>query len=717
MSIVYLENHRIFLLQTNKSTYAVHIDSQDRLLHLYWGPKLTDVRDLPTVENLRNCRKVEQAAPAVFLEYAGKDCRTDNWEGSSVVRSVLDITFADGTRNVELRYHSYTIDNETLTITLVDELFCLFVDLEYQLWPDMDLVGRRTRIRNCGEMPLTIDSVFSALWRLPRRGKYRLTHMSGSWGSEYRLMRQDVLNGEYLLESRSGLSGPQAVPFFMLDENGTATEQQGSVYFGTLQWSGNHKIIVEKDEFDFVHVRGGVSDYDFAWPLAAGEAFETPVFLAGWTNCGFGQASIALHDFQRKVLMRKEERERIMPVLFNPFGVFQEAIDEEKVLSLVDQVAALGIECYILDAGWFGYGVGLDYAKGIGDWKVNTIRFPNGLHKVADAIHDKGMLFGLWMEPETVHPDSELYRLHPDWILRYPAREPKIEHSRYILNFALDDVREYMLDVVCKLIDEYQLDYFKMDLCRSISESGSPLFPPEQQKTLNVRYVRNLYAFYNEIARRYPKLMIENCAGGGRRVDLGMIQFSGRINRSDNQDPLDILRIHEGFSHIMIPKLAGGGCHISRYANVTKRINGRSATLRFMAHVGMMGSLAVGENLLKCTQDELQEIAGYIARYKEIRRTICMGDCHRLASATDKPYAAFEYVMRDGAEAVLFVLGQFMHYSHTIVEPIRLYGLIEDAEYDVEEYGVHTGRGLMNAGLYIPLIGDMDSHVIHIRRK
>ena len=601
-----------------------------------------------------------------------------------------------------------------LHITLADEVLPVEVVLVYRVVYDLDITERHVIVRNNGSSPLWLERVYSAGMILPRRDIYRVTSFCGGWACEYQRKQQVLEQGQLTMGSKRGLSGPEFAPFFMIDEHAAATERSGAVYFGALIWSGNWSIHVAKDCYNRTNVCGGISDFDFEWELEGGEQFETPVFVWGYTEKGFGDAGRKTVDYERRYVMAPQEAERELPLVYNAYGTYMSQINEEKITSIIDTAAALGVELFVMDAGWTGDGDdnSYGYRHGFGDWTVNTDRFPNGLLPIADAVHAKGMKFGIWMEPEAVNPGSNLIKEHPDWIHCCPSRAPVEYACRYVFNFAIDEAAQYMTDKIIKLVEDYKLDYFKMDFCQNVQvfayRSGSG-----NQKDIWVRHVQNLYKCYETLKKRFPGMIIENCAAGGLRADMGMLKFSGRMNRSDNQDPYDILKIHEGYSYIMDSKLAGGGCHISDM--YTHHMNGRTSTMKFQAHVAMLGSMAIGKNLNTITKEEIEELKSYTKLYKELRPIVHHGDFYRIASPWDKPYAVFECVSKDQTRAVLFAYSQSLNFAK-MPEMVCLDGLDPEGVYEVEGYGVRSGKGLMNVGIQIPLRGDMDSRIIKINK-
>ena len=705
MSIEYLRNSAEFILNTDHSTYAFSIH-EGKLYHRYWGARITDPQDLPTVDELKKPFDPGWIRKDDMEEYRPHNC-TNN-------ESTLKLRFADGTRDTYLEYKSHVIDGDRLEVVLKEKQYPVEVILRYRVYAERDIIERNSIIRNLGDTDVVLEHFYSANWHLPRYRGYRCTWLTGRWGDEFQISRAPLPKGELVLETRTGLSGPDAVPFFMIDE-GSTTEDTGGVYFFSLEWSGNWRGVIANDVFDYCDITGGISPYDTEWCLEPGQAFETPVFLGGYTTGGFGHVSRIMHDYERQVIMAPKERDRLMPVLYNAYGTYFAAVNEERVFSVVDKAQQIGVELLVIDAGWAGEGdVGTKgYNKGMGDWTINRVRFPNGLKPLADELHRRGMMFGLWMEPESVNPGSNLAGEHPEWIAKYDGRSLDHANTRWILNFANDEAADYITARILDLIRENDLDYFKIDFNTSIAHLGWQNAEPKHQKEARIRYVRNLYRCYQTVKDTFPDILFENCSSGGRRVDLGMLRFSGRINRSDDQDTLDMIAIHEGFSTFMLPKLAGGGCHISDV--YSSFFNERRTTMRYQAHASMLGSMAIGRNLNTLTDEETEELRSYTQLYKEIRGIVALGDFYRLVSLREHNYAAYEAVSKDQSEGVVFVFGRNMQFGE-IPNRLRLRGLDPDAHYRAEGIGVFSGSGLMTIGMPFRLKGDFQSQVVRLFR-
>ncbi|MBI5821149.1 MAG: alpha-galactosidase [Verrucomicrobia bacterium] len=709
-AIRYHADAKVFVIQTQNSTYAIERNEAGVLNNTYWGPRIERVEDLPVGEENRFNRALirQDEKNHIRAEYVG-------WGGWFYGEPALKATFADGTRSLKLAYrdHNITTDDksQTLQVSLVDPCFPIEVRLHYRIYSGLDLVDRWAVVTNKGKEPITLESVQSATWHVPRNRDYRLTHLSGDWGREHRIEHVDLTQTAIRLGSRTGLSGPHANPFFALDLEGKATEESGQVWFGALHWSGNWKIVVEKNNFGQTRVTGGIEDFDFSWHLKPGDAFTTPVFTGGYTAHGFGAMSRMFHRYQRAHLMRPNKANRPVPLIYNSWFAVNSLgghPDEPTMTRIAQQAADVGIELFVMDSGW---------EKKLGDWTPHAERFPNGLKPLVDRVHKLGMKFGIWVELENAHPDSDLCREHPDWVMQSPKRaQTGDQRGDLLLNLARDDVRDHMLAAMDRLLRDNAIDYLKLDMNRYVSEPAWPQVPLAQQKEFWVRYVRNLYYIFETLQNRFPEVIFENCAAGGARIDLGMARIFERVNRSDNQDPLDMPALHEGYSYVYLPGTAGGGGHIGVTPNF---VNKRITPLRYRGHVAMLGSCSVSLALDRCTPEEMAELKKYVALYKELCGIIHNGDLYRLRSPRLNSYSAFEYVSEDKERAVLIILGKNMQRAeepYPTLPRIQLSGLKPDWLYSVEGGKRMSGEGLMNAGIGFRLTGDYDSRVIRIKR-
>ncbi len=705
MKITCCEKRRFFHLYTSEMSYAFGWDEDGRLLHLYWGNALHGEEAVAPIAQER------LVAPErlVGVSHGGKAVyELPMREPGDFGEACLWPRFQDGTRGARLRYQRHEIKNEELFVWLKDEAYPLEVKLCYRGYGDLPLLSRWIEVSNLGEDAVELQSIRSAAWHLPR-GEWRLTHLTGNWGSEYTKNQLMLTQARTVLQNdRLTCAGAQQTPFFALDWNGESTQTAGEVFYGALHWSGDFSINVECQYGKAVSVTGGVNNFDASWNLKPGETFVAPLFTGGFSSRGFDHMSETLYDWQYDVLLPRGQKtnkaaaER--PVIYNSWYPYEFRVDEKNCTGLLEECAALGVELFVIDDGWMP-GRTTD-VSGLGDWVTDPVRFPNGLAPIAKACHDRGMLFGLWVEPEMVNPDSELYRAHPDWVIHDPLRPLTEQRHQLILNLARDDVRDWAIEQLDRIIEDYQLDYLKWDMNRYVTESGWPDAPRDEQQSLRIRYIQNLEKIWQHMNEKYPDVLLENCASGGGRSDFGMVPYADRINRSDNADPVDVMVLHEGFTTLFIPKTAGGAGTI---APEVHHIHERRTPLDFRIRWGMTGSMGIGINLLTASDEVKQELKAGIAEFKTRRADLQNSYVYTLASARKNPYAVFEYVRRDRKAFTVFAFSHGMRNWDLEMPRFRLRGLIEDAVYECEDGRRMTGGALMNYGILCPMRGDYNS--------
>lgn len=700
MSIERGEDDRTWILRTNGMAYCLGVTDDQTVTHLYWGSPLPYTTDYPAVgsaERERDRPQREEASP---------------WGGTRFEEPAFKVTFADHTRVLEMTYHGQrqtkTDHGERLTLSLRDVEYDLTIDLHYQLVEEHDLIERSATVTNEGDEPVTIEQALSAQWILSDQGTRRLTHLCGDWGDETNVARTELTRGKKVIESRRGETSHQHNPWFAVDD-GTATEQSGAVYFGALAYSGNWKFVFEETNTDDLIISGGVSDFDFSWHLEPGDSFSTPRFIGGYTSGGFGSASRTLHDYQRQSVLPDDDPDDIRPILYNSWYATHFDINAEQQKRLAEQAAELGVELFVIDDGWFGERN--DDTAGLGDWHVNEDKFPNGLTGLIDHVNDLGMGFGLWVEPEMVNPDSDLYREHPDWVYHFPNRTRSEMRNQLVLNLARDDVQEYIVDALDRLLSKYSIDFVKWDMNRYVSEPGWPQAPPERQQEIWVRHTRALYDIFDRLREQFPDVIFETCSGGGGRVDHGILERAHQAWSSDNVDPFDRLFIQEGYSYAYAPKTMENWV-----VDYPWEATGRDVDLEYAFHVAMTGSLGIGADLTEWSEEELRTARDFIDEYKDIRSVVQNGDQYRLRSPRDGPVSAVEYASSDADRAIVFVFLHSKRYGERMSSiPVR--GLADTARYRVHSDGsVRSGKALRERGIDVDLIGDFQSDLIRIER-
>lgn len=698
---------KAFLLRTAHTSYAFGVGERGRLVNLHWGGRIDRLDDVPLQLETHYFHMSHPTARS-----RANRCEYPSQSEGFYLEPSLKVARPEALADLWLFYKSHERRGNELTLELAATNYPFRVQLHYRVYPQWDLIDRWAVVQNDGPEKVVIENLLSAAWHVPHSHRYRLTHIAGEWACEWQLRHEFLEQGQKLLQSRTGVSGHYHVPFFALDQDGIATEKSGEVWFGTLQWSGNWKLCVTQDPWNQVSVCGGYNDFDFALELAAGASHATPVFTAGYTRGGFGEASRLLHRYQRETLCPENRRGVDVPIVYNTYGsIRRERVTEENVLALVPRAADIGVEMFIIDAGW---------QTAIGEWTVHAQKFPRGLKPVIDEVHRRGMKFGLWIEPERVMHDAKLFSdpAKQEWMFA------KNKDSA-MLNLARPDVLEYVHGQMADLLRQNAISYLKLDFNRYFDVPDVP-----DRRALWTDYTLNFYKLFERLRHEFPDVFFENCASGSGRPDLKMDEYFARINRSDNQDTLDCIKMQEAFTYLHPAYMAGGAGHISY--DITRMMNSREAPFRFMAHVGMMGWLATSLPLDQATPDELAEVKGYFELFKQIRHVTCQGELHRLASLNDHPFAAFEFVLPDASEAVLFAFGHGLQFSERAPN-FLLEALSPETLYDVNVSGAHpspkdiyatktklpsrrlSGRALMEIGIPADLYGDCDSRVYHLR--
>lgn len=688
-----LETEHGWVLETEHTAYALGLDEAGLLVHRYWGARLPRPDDYPPAPAPHDWASFNGAAQLAQEEYPA-------YGGLKYGEPCLQVSFVDHVRDAVLVFVEATIEGDHLTVTLRDAAYPFQVELHYQAYPEFDLLERWTVVTNQGSEAATLGRAFSAQWHLPLGGVYRLSSLLGRWYDEFQLRREPLERGLRVFESRRLTTSHHASPWFALDRGG-ADEDQGEVWFGALAWSGNWKMQAEANDFGATRVNIGLNDWDWAWRLEPGASFITPASVGGYTTNGFGAASRAFHQFVR---------ERLIPhgpvlhqVLYNSWEATFFDVDVDSQAKLAERAAAMGVELFVMDDGWF-QGRDSDNA-GLGDWWPDPAKFPNGLGPLIERVKQLGMDFGLWVEPEMVNPNSDLYRAHPDWVIHFPTRARSEIRNQLILNLARTDVQEYLITTLDALLRDNDIRFIKWDMNRNVSEPGWPAYEGEQRE-IWVRYVEGLYRVWGTLRERHPHVVWQSCSGGGGRADLAILRLADQIWVSDNTHATPRLEIQEGFSQLFPA--------ITMEAWVTDVDRG-TLPLEFRFHVSMCGTLGIGGHLLKWSDQEHAEATRLIAAYKQVRETIQFGDMFRLRSPHESAFSAVQYVSKDKAESVLFAFRTHIARP-TELPPIYLRGLDPQAQYEVEGLGTRSGASWHHAGLRLDLPHDYSSVMLRVKQ-
>jgi len=733
-----------WLLQTRSTGYAFGLaDSGAALRHLHWGPGLP------------------AAAPAALLAEAGGEPprweryrssareRPDEyvpWGGLRYDEPSLKADYADGTRSTEWRFTAQRLSrpgaSATLELDFTDPAYGLVTTLAYRVYDEFDVIERWVVLRHGGDQPIVIRQAHSANWWLPDRACWRLRYLHGGWGAETRLAQVTLGPGKLVLESRRGTTSHQFNPWFTLDPGGRATEEGGEVWAGALAWSGSWKLVYELTAAGHLHACGGCNDFDWSHRLMPGDRLVLPSFAALYTDAGFGAASREWHAWVRAHVIGRGDRtglaeprrraadasgargpgssgrgpdddgQRLRPVLYNSWEATSFAVSQGGQERLAERASRIGVERFVVDDGWFR-GRDNDHA-GLGDWTVDESKFPLGLAPLIKRVNDLGMSFGLWVEPEMVNRDSDLYRAHPDWVYHFAHRTRTEHRNQLVLNLARPDVADWVFGQIDRLLAENNIEFIKWDMNRPFSEPGWPAEAGRNPERIWVEHVRSLYAILDGLRAAHPGVEFESCSGGGGRADLGILGRVEQIWTSDNTDAWDRIAIQEGFTQVFPPQVM--------MAWVTDSPNwwtGRRLPLRFRFHVAMAGALGIGGDLSRWTEREMTEAAELVTAYKVIRPVVQQGRLYRLASVPADPYGAHEYLSDDGTQVVILAWWGPSSCGGGR-PPLRLAALDPVARYaDADNGQQYWGAELLHEGLTLPGVrqDDFGSALVRLARR
>jgi alpha-galactosidase len=694
-AITQSENPTTWKIQTANSQYTIAVAGDNIPVPVYFGPP----GDAP-LPNLKVDPKV------------GSKIRELPFRGGFVEQTpAIEVVFADGTRDCQLVYDSSKITQldgqPTLQINLKDPAYGLRIETFYRVFPDLDIQQRWLVITNTSDKPITLENAQSASVHLPP-GEYDLTHLAGEWAREYNPFTAKLTPGVHTIQSRDFTSFANPPWLALRGAN-------NDVYFASLHYSGNWRLDVEKSFTGAAQIIGGINFWDTSVRLSPGEEFTTPKLVVGYAPDGMDGAARRMHDYVRQHVLPAHVRERLRPVLYNSWYATTFNVHEDQQIALAKAANDMGVELFVIDDGWFKGRV--NDRAGLGDWTVDEKKFPHGLAPMIKQINDLGMDFGIWVEPEMVNPDSDLYRAHPDWAFHYPNRERHEGRHQYMLNLARQDVYDYLLDSMTRLLKENNIKFIKWDRNRGLSDPGWPDAPPDVQRSVRIRYIENLYKLIDELRTRFPDVLFESCSGGGGRADLGMLQRMDQMWISDNTNPADRLFIQSGYLR-MFP----GNTMVSWVTD--DNWHHAAVSLKYRFNVSMCGVLGVGGNITKWSDTDRKTAAEMISLYKKIRPIIQHGTVHQLLLPQDSDRVALQYISDGRRSSVLFLFTMRDPLTGSTTaerstRTVHLQGLDPDATYTLtgDLKKTATGKSLMSVGLPWPLYADYTSAVIQLDRN
>ncbi|MDO4466347.1 MAG: alpha-galactosidase [Bacillota bacterium] len=752
MSIIYNPVQSTLTMHTKNSSYQMKIDEHKVLVHTYYGSRIADddMSYLYMTFDRANAGQFEEVFPdrtisldTMAQEYTG--CGVGDYRISSLL-----VQNGDGSYGADFRYvkheivegkyaipgmpHSHDEEKEaqTLIVTIQDKVTKLMVELYYGVFEKQDVITRCAKIINGSNEKITLLKASSMALDFPY-GDFDLIHFHGKHALERQMERCHLSHAIETIGSRRNTSSHQHNPFILL-ANPETNEDFGDCYGFMLVYSGGFKAEVEKDQFDSTRVVMGIQDEAFAWELNSQAAFYTPEVLLSYSNQGLAKLSHNYHDMIRRHITRGKFKNARRPILINNWEATYFDFTDEKIVEIAKEAASLGVEMLVLDDGWFG--IRNDDTSGLGDWFVNTDKIRCGLPSLVKQVNDLGLKFGIWIEPEMINEDSDLYRQHPDWALTMPGRVPNRSRHQLVLDMSRDEIVDCIYERISAILRDNPIEYVKWDMNRSICDLWSCSLPYHRQGELAHRYVLGVYKLMDRLTSEFPDVLFEGCSGGGGRFDAGILYYSPQIWCSDDTDPIQRLHIQYGTSFGY--PVSSMGAHVSASPN---HQTGRTTLLNTRGVVAMSGTFGYELDPSKLSEDEKEQIRIQIETFKLFYDLIQNGKYYRLSNILSKSYEAWQFVSQDKSEALLNVVVTNTQPNPTLMN-IKLKGLEKDAIYEVvyktmpdvkrtfdimnspamkERYMTKkeqmTGSALMHGGYTLPwVVGDYPAIQIHFKK-
>lgn len=715
MSVRYIESKKTFLLQTKNSTYQMKVSDYGYLLHLYYGERLED-EDLSYLIQLQDRgfspNPNEAGNDRTFsLDFLPQEFSSD---GSCDYRlSSIEVKNGDGSyafvgkvAKHEIYAGKYSLAGlpslwgtekdrvDTLEIWLTDPATQLTVVLCYSVFEEKDIITRAVKVINESEDTIYLNRIMSMTMDF-MDSDYDFIHFDGRHTMEREWSRNPLAYGIQNVGSFRGASSHQHNPFTILCERG-ASEDDGRCYGFSFVYSGNFMCKVEKDQYDQARIVMGIHPKHFSYQLKPGERFTAPEVVLAYSGEGLTHLTHLYHRVYRENLCKSPYVKKERPILINSWEAAYFDFDEAKLLKIAKEAVDMGVELFVLDDGWFGNRN--DDNAALGDWDVNTAKLPQGLSGLSEEIHKMGLKFGLWIEPEMVSENSELYRKHPDWCLQMPRRQPSRGRYQLVLDLSRDDVRDYIVTSINGVLDSAQIEYVKWDMNRFITDAWSAIVEKEKQGEIYHRYILGLYDIMNRIILTHPEILFCGCSGGGGRFDPGMLYYQPQIWCSDNTDAVCRLKIQYGTTFVY--PVSAMESHVSVCPN---HQTGRTVPLGTRGVTAMDGILGYELDSTKLTKEEKRICREQVEAYKKNYPLIVYGDYYRLTNPyTFSEYVAWEHVS-PGRDEALISLVLTEKEANDAQRYVKAKGLNPRMQYRVDGMeGSLSGQALMSAGLPVP---------------
>lgn len=681
-----------FRLETPNSTYCIFINERGYIGHSYYGSKIgkDDLSYLTRNKEYGFSDSKIFREKGSFMDFFPQELPTDGL--GDFREAALAVCDSEGHNGIELKYKNHKIsggtkpltglpavfgnekDSSVLELTATDDVLNAEVTIIYTVFEKLDAIIRSVRIKNNGTKPLYIRKALSFAIDMDD-DNFDMISLHGSWARERHIDRHPIHMGKQGVCSNRGETSHQEHPFIaLLDHN--ASYDTGRVYGMNFIYSGNFIADVQKNQFNNLRIVMGINPENFCWKLNPKESFDTPQAVLVYSDSGLNGMSHTFHDLYREHLIRSPYKKTPRPVLINNWEATYFNFDTDKLIDIAREASKDGIEMLVMDDGWFGHRSFDD--SSLGDWTVNENKIKGGLKHLVDEVNKLGMKFGIWFEPEMISPDSDLYRAHPDWAIQIPGREPGLSRQQLVLDITRKEVEDYTYESVAKILRSANIEYVKWDMNRQLTDIGSAALPADQTGEFYHRYVLALYRLQERLITEFPKLLLENCSGGGARFDPGMLFYSPQIWCSDDTDAIERLSIQEGTS--LVYPLSTMGAHVSVCPN---HACGRVTPFKTRGYVALSGTFGYELDITKLPPEERAMIPGQITLYKKFGDLVRNGDYNRIASYSENnEYDCWASIAKDKSKALVTFI-QVLNHPNYKTRFIKISGLKAEAKYKV----------------------------------
>ena len=700
-SLLQASDKPLIKIETERTSLIYQVADNGRLYQKYLGKKLhhdSDIQYLPQGTEAYLTHGMEDYfEPAIHIRH--------NDYNSSLLLKYVDHSSNNTGNGI----------NETV-ITLKDDKYPVTVKLHYVAYDKENIIRTFTEISHEEKKPVILSKYASSMLHL-NSSKYFLTEFSGDWAHEANVTERELAFGKKVIDTKLGARANMFVsPFFQLALDNPSQENAGEVLVGTIGWTGNFRFTFEVDNKNELRIISGINPYDSEYSLPAKEVFRTPDFYFTYSTQGKGEASRSFHDWARNHQVKKGNETRM--TLLNNWESTYFDFDENKLIGLMDEATKLGVDMFLLDDGWFAkkYPRSSDH-QGLGDWEETAGKLPNGVGRLVEEAHKKGIKFGIWIEPEMVNPKSELYEKHKDWVIHLPNRDEYYFRNQMVLDLSNPKVQDHVFGVVDNLMTKYPgIAFFKWD-CNSPITNIYSVYLKDKQSHLYIDYVRGLYKVLDRIKAKYPDLPMMLCAGGGGRSDYEALKYFTEFWPSDNTDPIERLFIQWGYSQVFPSKTLCA--HVTTW--------NRGTSIKFRTDVAMMCKLGFDIKLEDMNQNEHLYCDQAVKNYNRLKPVILEGDMYRLVSPYGSNHTSSMFVGKDKKTAAVFAFDIHPRYAEKTL-PVRLQGLDINKMYRVKEINmmpgsnsslkgndqVFSGEYLMNVGLDLFTTQQLNSRLIEI---